>query len=168
EPIYQKIRDAKGPNYKYCFDSSILMLAHNMMNKKQFERFYWPYLKKLLDVYAENKMNIRIFTEGSILRLAEYFKDYPKGLLTFHLEQDDPFEFREALPNVAIMGGMTTDLLSNGTPEECVAYAKRLCDELGKDGGFIFSENKMISYRNDAKAENMLAVNEFVRDYRIS
>ncbi len=168
EPIYEKIRKSKGPDHKYCFDSSILMLAHNVMNKKQFERFYWPYLKKLLDVYAEKGMNIRIFTEGSILRLAEYFKDYPKGLLTFHLEQDDPFEFRKALPNVCIMGGMTTDLLSNGTPDECVAYAKRLCDELGSEGGFIFSENKMLSYRNDAKAENMLAVSEFVTNYKLN
>ncbi len=166
-PIIEKIKNGKGPNYKYCFDSSILMLAHNVMNRKQFERFYWPHLKLLLDAYAEKGMNIRIFTEGSILRFADYFKDYPKGVLTFHLEQDDPFAFREALPNVAIMGGMTTDLLSNGTPEECVAYAKRLCDELGKDGGFIFSENKMLSYRNDAKPENMLAVCKFVNDYRL-
>ena len=165
-PIIEKIRNGKGPDPKYCFDSSILMLAHTVMNKKQFERFYWPNLKELLDAYAEKNMNIRIFTEGSILRFAEYFKDYPKGVLTFHLEQDDPFEFREALPNVAIMGGMTTDLLSNGTPEECVGYAKRLCEELGKDGGFIFSENKMLSYRNDAKSENMLAVCRFVNDFR--
>jgi uroporphyrinogen-III decarboxylase len=143
------------------------MLAHNVMNKKQFERFYWPHMKELLDAYAEKGMNVRIFTEGSILRFAEYFKDYPKGTLTFHIEQDDPFQFREALPNVAIMGGMTTDLLSNGTPDECVAYAKRLCDELGKDGGFIFSEGKMLSYRNDAKRENMKAVCDFVSSYRM-
>ena len=167
KPVIEKIKAGKGPDLKYCFDSSILMLAHTIMNKKQFERFYWPYLKELLDAYAEKKMNIRIFTEGAILRFAEYFKDYPKGVLTFHLEQDDPFEFREALPNVAIMGGMTTDLLSAATPEECVNYAKRLCDELGKEGGFIFSENKMLSYRNDAKSENMLAVSKFVNDYRL-
>ena len=167
QPAIEKVKNGKGPNYKYCFDSSILMLAHTVMNKKQFERFYWPHLKELLDAYAEKGMNIRIFAEGSILRFAEYFKDYPKGVLTFHLEQDDPFEFRKALPNVCIMGGMTTDLLTNGTPEECVAYAKRLCDELGQDGGFIFSENKMLSYRNDAKAENMKAVCEFVNNYRL-
>ena len=167
QPAIEKVKNGKGPNYKYCFDSSILMLAHTVMNKKQFERFYWPHLKELLDAYAEKGMNIRIFAEGSILRFAEYFKDYPKGVLTFHLEQDDPFEFRKALPNVCIMGGMTTDLLTNGTIEECVAYAKRLCDELGQEGGFIFSENKMLSYRNDAKAENMKAVCEFVNNYRL-
>ena len=156
-----------GPNYKYCFDSSILMLAHNVMNKKQFERFYWPHLKLLLDAYAEKGMNIRIFTEGSILRFAEYFKDYPKSVLTFHIEQDDPFELRKALPNVCIMGGLTTELLANGTPEECVAYTKRLCDELGSEGGFILSEGKMLSYRNDAKAENYKAVCDFVSGYRL-
>ncbi len=166
-PAIDKNKHGTGPTYKYCFDSSILMLAHNVMNKKQFERFYWPHLKELLDAYAEKGMNVRIFTEGSILRFAEYFKDYPKGVLTFHIEQDDPFEFRKALPNVAVMGGMTTDLLSNGTPDECVAYAKRLCDELGRDGGFIFSEGKMLSYRNDAKRENMLAVCKFVNEYRM-
>jgi hypothetical protein len=65
------------------------------------------------------------------------------------------------------MGGLTTELLANATPEECVAYTKRLCDELGRDGGFILSEGKMLSYRNDAKPENMLAVCQFVNDYRL-
>ena len=87
--------------------------------------------------------------------------------MTFHIEQDDPFAFREALPNVCIMGGLTTDLLANGTPEACVAYTKRLCDELGKDGGFILSEGKMLSYRNDAKRENYKAVCDFVNSYRM-
>ena len=74
---------------------------------------------------------------------------------------------REKLPNVAIMGGMTTEMLNNSTPEECVAYSKRLCDELGAEGGFIFAENKMLSYRNDATSENMKAVCDFVSSYRL-
>lgn len=167
DPLIEKIKAGDGPSDKYCFDASVMMLAHNIMSPKQFERFYWPHLKKLLDAYEEKGMNIRIFTEGSIGRYAEYFKDYKKGTLTFHLEQDDPFEIRRALPNVAIMGGMTTDMLSSKTPEECVAYAKRLCDELGADGGFVFSENKMLSYRNDATSENMAAVCRFVNEYRM-
>ncbi len=166
-PAIEKIKNGKGSNYKYCFDSSILMLAHNVMNKKQFERFYWPHLKELVDAYAEKKMNARFFTEGSILRFAEYFQDVPKGTLTFHIEQDEPFAFREALPNVCIMGGLTTELLRGGTPEECVSYTKRLCDELGSEGGFILSEGKMLSYRNDANRDNYKAVCDFVSSYRL-
>lgn len=167
DPIIEKIKSGPGPNYKYCFDASIMMLAHNIMNPKQFERFYWPSLSKLLDAYAEKNMNIRIFAEGSIIRYIDYFKNYPKGLITFHLEQDDPYQIREKLPNVAIMGGITTDMLSNSTPDKCVAYAKKLCDDLGRQGGYIFSENKMLSYRNDAKSENLKAVCEFVNEYRL-
>ena len=112
------------------------------MNKKQFGRFYWPHMKELPDAYAEKGMNIRIFTEGSILRFAEYFRDYPRGVLT-------------------------TELLSNGTPEECVAYTRCLCDELGKDGGFILSEGKMLPCRNDARRENYKAVCDFVSSYKL-
>ena len=167
DPLIEKIKNGEGPNYKYCFDASVMMLAQNIMNTKQFERFYWPSLKKLLDAYAEKGMNVRVFCEGSMARILDYFKDYPKGVLTFHLEQDDPFVVREKLPNVCIMGGMTTDMLSTATPEECVARAKLLCDELGKQGGFIYSENKMLSFRNDAKAENMLAVCDFLKNYKV-
>lgn len=166
QPVIDKVKAGDGPNYKYCFDASILMLAHNIMNTKQFEKFYWPHFKELLDAYAEKGMNVRIFTEGSIARFTDYFKDYPKGTLTFHIENDDPFEIREKLPNVCIMGGMTTELMANGTPDECVARAELLCNELGKEGGFILSEGKMVSYRNDAKRENVKAVSEFMRDYR--
>ena len=166
DPLIEKIKASDGRNEKYCFDASIMMLAQNIMNVKQFERFYWPSLKRLLDAYAEKHMNVRIFCEGSVLRLLDYFRDYPKGTLTLHLEQDDPFAVRERLPNVCIMGGMTTELLSNGTPEECVEYARRLCGGLGAEGGYIYSENKMLSYRNDAKRENMLAVCEFLQSYR--
>ena len=59
---------------------------------------------------------------------------------------------------------MKVELLGNGTPQECVDYAKKLIDELGD--GYIFSENKMLSFKNDCKRENLLAVREFVRDYR--
>lgn len=167
DPVIEKVKAGSGPNEKYCFDASILMLAHTIMNKKQFERFYWPKFSELLGAYADKKQNVRIFAEGSILSFADYFKDLPRGTLTFHLEQDDPFAFRAALPNAGIMGGMTTDLLSNGTEAECLAYAEKLCDELGHQSGYIFSENKMLSYRNDAKRENMLAVCKFVSDYRL-
>lgn len=167
DPLVEKLASSEGPDYKYCFDASVMMLAHNIMGPKQFERFYWPSLQKLLRAYADKGMNVRVFAEGSVLRYADYFNDFPKGALTFHLELDDPFEFREKLPNIAIMGGMTTDLLSSATPEECVEYTKRLCDELGSEGGFMLSENKMLSYRNDAKSENMAAVCNFLQEYRL-
>ena len=42
---------------------------------------------------------------------------------------------------------------------------KRLFDELGKDGGFMLTQDKMVSFRNDANPENVKAVCDFVREY---
>ncbi len=167
DPVVEKALASDGQNPKYCWDASLMMLAHNILSPAQFERFYYPSLKKLYDAYESKGMNARIFTEGRTLGFKDYFSDYKKGTLTFHLELDDPFEFRKELPNIAIMGGLTTDLLSSGTPEECVKQAKLLCDELAQEGGFILSENKMMSYRNDCNSENYLELCNFMRDYRI-
>jgi uroporphyrinogen-III decarboxylase len=74
---------------------------------------------------------------------------------------------KEIGDTVCLCGGMPSDLLARGTKKECIDYAKRLIDELASDGGFIFSQDKMISYPNDCSAENLKAVNEFVQEYRI-
>ena len=156
-----------GPNLDYCFDYDITLLCHTILNQKQFERFLWPDLKALLDTLAQKGKTVRLFMEGSSKRFWDYLKDYPKGIITIHPEQDDVFEIRKELPNCAIMGGMPVELLGNGTAKECVDRAKRLCDELGKDGGFILCQDKMVSFRNDAKSENVKAVCDFVREYSV-
>ena len=75
----------------YCFDYLSAMLAHNFMNPDQFAEFYWPYMKQVLDVLCEKKMHALIFSEGTILRYKDCFKDYPKGFLTILPETDDVF-----------------------------------------------------------------------------
>jgi hypothetical protein len=148
----------------YAAPLGVSFLGHSLLSVDQFGEFYWPYVKKVLDTAAEHKKPIYCFCESSMLRFAEFFQDVPKGVLLIHLEQDDIFEVRKKLPNIALAGGMPTDLLGHGTKEECVDYAKKLIDTLGD--GFVLSQNKMMSYRNDAKRENLLAVNEFARTYQ--
>ena len=166
DPVVEKALASDGPNPKYAWDASTMMLVHNILSPPQFERFYLPSLKKLYDAYESKDQHVRVFTEGKILGFKDYFKDYKKGTLTFHVEQDDPYEFRKELSNVAFMGGLSTVLLSEGSPDECINTAKKLCDELG-GGGLIISENKMMSYRNDCNSDNYLALCNFLRDYRL-
>lgn len=155
----------EGGNMNYFFDYLSAMLAHNFMNPDQFAEFYWPYMKQVLDVLCEKKMHALIFSEGTILRYKDCFKDYPKGFLTILPETDDVFEIRKELPNIAIMGGMPNSLLGRGTKQACLDRAKRVIDELGCDGGFMFCQDKMGSFRNDANPENLKAVCDFVREY---
>ncbi|MCL1802623.1 MAG: hypothetical protein FWG30_03120 [Eubacteriaceae bacterium] len=146
-------------------DISCAFLGHSVLNTSQFEEFYWPYLKAIIDKASAAHKTIFIMCEATMLRFAEFFEDVPKGVLFVQLEQDDVFEFRKRLPNIAFTGGMPTNLLGFGTPEECIEYAKRLIGELGD--GYAFGTDKMMSYRNDAKRENLIAVCDFVREYQI-
>jgi len=148
----------------YITDTLTGLLAHATMNEKQWETFYWPYLKEYLDLIVDSGKTITFFMENSIGRFAEYFQDYPKGHFVFFCEQDDVRELRKKLPNVCIAGGLPTSLLGNGTPQECVDYVKKLVYDMGD--GFILAADKMISFKNDCKKENLMAVCDFVQNFR--
>ena len=139
------------------------LLGHSILSYDQFGELYWPYAKQIIDLAIEHKKRIAVMCEAEMLRLADFFEEVPKGVLLIQLEQDDIFEYRKRLPNIAITGGMPTELLGHGTKEQCIDYAKRLIDELGE--GYAFGTTKMMSYKDDAKGENLKAVCDFVREY---
>ena len=149
----------------FVADFFTAFLGHSILSVKQFEELYWPYVKRIVDFAVEHNKTIFVFCESTMLRFAEFFQDIPKGIMLIHIEQDNIFEFRKKLPNIAVAGGMPIDLLGYGTKEQCIDHAKELIDTLGE--GFVLSQDKMISYRNDAKRENLLAVNDFARNYQI-
>ena len=141
------------------------LLGHTIVSIKQWEQYYWPSFKKIADAVVETNSICYVFSEGSTKRFWSYFRELPRGHFAFHVEQDDIFEFKKEVPNCCAVGGMPTSLLGGASKEQCVSYAKHLIDELGGEG-FILSQNKMISYRNDANPENLKAVCDFVREYR--
>jgi hypothetical protein len=147
----------------FVCDTYTALLAYAILSPKQFERFYWPHLKKIIDLVVEKNKTMFIFCESTMLRFVDFFRDIPAGHVVLHLEEDNIFEIKKLLPNVCVAGGMTTDLLGRGTAAQCVDYSKKLIDELGD--GYIFTQNKMMSFRNDCKRENLIAVNDFVRGY---
>ncbi len=147
----------------YVAPITVVFIAHSVLNPKQFETFYWSSLKRVIDAARANNKRIFGFSESFILRLSDYFADLPKGMMMMHLEQDDIFEFRKALPNIALAGGMPTTKLGGASKDECIEYAKYLINELGE--GYVLCQNKMVSYRNDCKRENLLAINDFVKSY---
>jgi len=167
KPALEMLRNGpQGSNKNIPFDLFITMLQHNQLSKKQWDKYYWPYFKKSVDTAIEAGKTVFVLAEGSIGRFYEYFSEFKKGHLAILLEQDDIFEARKAMPNVCLIGGMKTSLLGSGTKEECVASAKHLIDELGREGGFILSQDKMMIARGDCKAENLKAICDFAQSYQ--
>ena len=156
-------RAVGNKDHSYIADVYIGVIGHAIMNNKQFDRFYWPYLKEIFDSCTEKECMAYIYVESTISRFADHFADIPVGTAMMHLELDDIFEMRKLLPKMPLVGGMTTDMLGSADPDTCVEYAKKLIDEMGD--GYAISQNKMLSFRNDCKRENLIAVNDFVRSY---
>lgn len=142
------------------------MVAHCIMNPKQFARFYWPTLKKCIDLCVDNNKKMLFFVENELLRFKDYFADIPRGLAMVIPEMDSVFEIRKALPNLAIAGGMPLTLLSKGTVQECVDYAKKLIDTMGE--GYAMSTDKILTYKVDFRRETLLAVQNYCLNTKLN
>lgn len=166
DPYIELIRKMPhGVDKTLGFDMFSLWLGHTIISSKQFGQFYWPSMKRLFDLAIETDKQMFIFCEGNWLRFAEFVTDYPRGHFAMQVELDNIYDLRKAAPNICLCGGLDVEMMGHGTPKECVDMAKRVIDDLGQDGGLILSENKMCSYANDTKSENLKAVTDFISEY---
>ncbi|MCL1914846.1 MAG: hypothetical protein FWG10_13480 [Eubacteriaceae bacterium] len=169
--IYTKRFEAEIANYKendniiYAYRTA--MLCHTVMSSKQFERFFWKYAKQRWDTIGDNGMKGYIHAEGSQKRIFDSLKDIKYGTASIMVEQDDPRITKEALPNITVCGGFPCALMGHGTVSQCLDRIKQMLDELAYDGRYIYTTDKMISYPNDVKPENQLAVHNFVKEYGV-
>ena len=114
--------------------------SDGFMSLPQFEKFYWPQLKALQVGLVEAGIMPFVFYEGIWDQRLEYLAELPKGKTTGLFQFSDIFKVKEALGDtMCIMGGMRNSMLQAGTVEEVRAFTKKLCQEVGKGGGFIMS-----------------------------
>jgi uroporphyrinogen-III decarboxylase len=106
-----------------------------------FEKFYWQQLKKLLLGLIDAGITPTIFWEGCWDQRLKYLAELPKGKTIGMFQSSDIFKVKQVLGDtMCIVGGMKVSMLGGGaTAEEVRAYTKRLCQEVGKGGGFIMS-----------------------------
>lgn len=147
-------------------DYTVRGLVQTFLNPKQFEKFILPYLKMIWEYAEKYDKIIFCFWQGENSRFWDFLKEAPEKRIVNYFERDDLFAAKKIFGDkVAIGGGMPSELLARSTPEKCVEYAKRLIDELAVDGNYFFGPDIMMTYPNDCKRENLLAVNEFVASY---
>ena len=87
-----------------------------------------------------------------------FYERYPHNMFTYLLETDDIFAIREKYPDVPLAGGMTDTFLGSASVQEVLDRAKLLVREIGADGGYIMTQDKMGSFRNDGNADNLKAL----------
>jgi uroporphyrinogen-III decarboxylase len=114
--------------------------SDGFMSLTQFEEFYWPQFKTLIDQLVEAGMMPVVFYEGVWDKRLEYLAQLPKGKTVGLFQASDIFKTKEIVGDtMCIAGGMPNSLLKAGTPEEVREWTIRLCKEVGKGGGFIMT-----------------------------
>ncbi|MFP3975836.1 MAG: uroporphyrinogen decarboxylase family protein, partial [Dehalococcoidia bacterium] len=118
----------------------ILMPLHKgddtFMSDKQFETFYWPYLRKVIVGLVNEGCMPLLFAEGSYNRRLETVKDVPKGSVLWWFDKTDMTRAKEILGDTAcISGNVPTSLMRNGTPQAVKQYCINLIEDCGKGGG---------------------------------
>lgn len=131
--------------------------ADGFMSNRQFEKFYWPSLKKVMLGIAEEGCIPVMFAEGGYNQRLEMIADFPKGKCIWWFDQTDMKRAKEVLGDVAcIAGNVSTALMTAGTPDEVKAYCKELIETAGKDGGFILTNGCGIDHAKPANVKAMM------------
>ncbi len=137
--------------------------SQGFMSIPQFEKFYWPTLKKAILANIELGYISAPFWEGIWDDRLEYLLELPKGKVVFHCELTDIFRAKEVLgDHMCIQGGVPPTILQTGSPQDVEELCKKLIKVVGKNGGFILGPGSAIDY---AKPENIKAMVDSVKKY---
>jgi len=139
--------------------------SDDFMSKKQFDRFYWPSFKKLVDGLCAKGATPGIFFEGCFDSRIEYLLDLPKGKFIARFDTSDIFRAKEILKgHCCIEGNVPSSILQVGSKDDVIAYCKKLIDICGKDGGYVLSPRSSIE---EVKPENLKAMIDFGKEYGV-
>ena len=130
--------------------------ADGFMSVEQFQKFYWPSLKKLIEGLVADGFVPYLFAEGAYGTRLETIADVPKGRTVWQFDHTDMRRAKKILGGVAcIQGNVPLPLLQLGTAEEVKAYSRDLIEAVAPGGGFILDVGAVV---DDAKAGNVEAM----------
>lgn len=118
--------------------------SDGIISLAQFEKFYWPQLKDMYLQLIDAGITPCVLYEGCWNERLEYLAELPKGKTIGIFQSSDIFRVKKVLGDtMCIVGGMPVSMLVSSTETEVREYTQRLCEEVGKGGGFIMGTSVM-------------------------
>jgi hypothetical protein len=137
--------------------------ADGWMSQEQFDRFYWPTLKKVMDAFIDEGLIQYLFAEGGYNTRLNYVNEFPRGSVLWYFDRTDMGEAKRILgKDCPLMGNIPSSLIVAGEPADIKAYCKNLIEVAGEDGGFVMSPG---CFAENPKLENLRAMVEAVNEY---
>ncbi|MCX7912736.1 MAG: hypothetical protein N2506_07260 [Dehalococcoidales bacterium] len=135
------------------------------MSAQQYEKFYWPTLRRVIMGLIEEGCVPLLFAEGRYNERLEIIRELPPRKVIWHFDQTDMFRAKKVLGDRAcIAGNVPASLLRTGTPQAVKDYCRRLIEVCGEGGGFILTGGASIDKGNP---DNLRAMLEAVEEYGV-
>jgi hypothetical protein len=110
------------------------------MSRKQFEKFYWPGLKKVIDALIAEGIMVNLFAEGSHEQRLDYYNDFPKGWVTWMFDRTDMAKAKKAVGDkCCITGNVPASLMIAGTPKQVKECCRKLIEDCAPGGGYVLA-----------------------------
>ena len=149
---------------------SIPLHMGSFISNQQFEKFWYPSMKKVMDGLVAYGHGVDLFVEDDWMRHMPLLNEFT-GSIRYQFEKGDPVYikklFTEQTPadSVHIITGFyKSDNLRYLTKEQCIDEAKKLLDIVAVNGGYVFNFDKGLFSLAEPVASNMKALAEWLRD----
>lgn len=133
------------------------------MSDKQFEKFYWPSLRKLFLAMIEEGLVPFPFAEGRYNNRLTQITDTPKSSVVWYFDQTDMAQAKKFLGNVScIVGNVPASIVMTGTAKRVKDNCRQLIEICAPGGGYILAGGASIDKGN---IENLRAMMEAAYEY---
>jgi uroporphyrinogen-III decarboxylase len=122
-------------------NTAISRSAGTFISPKLFEKYVFPYVKELADIYMAADLTMIFHLDQDWLKFLPYFRELPEGRYVLELDGlTDIFEAKKIIGDrMCLMGDVPARLFKLGTEREVEQYCRKLIDMVGKGSGFILS-----------------------------
>lgn len=135
----------------------------NFMSVANYEKYYWPSLKRCIDEIVAADITPLVICEGKYRTRLDIIKNVQPGKVVYFFEDVDMEEAKKKLGDVACIAmGMNTSTLMNKSAQDVEDEVKRSMDILAPGGGFIMTNSTALDY---VSPENMHAWRDAVEKY---
>jgi uroporphyrinogen-III decarboxylase len=135
------------------------------MSRRQFEKFYWPSLKKVVDTLIEEGISVHLFAEGRYNERLDYIGDFPKGWVTWQFDQTDMAKTKKRIGGTCcIVGNVPASIVLTRTAAEVKESCRKLIETCAPGGGYILAAG---ASGTEARAENLRAFMEAAKEYGV-
>jgi hypothetical protein len=137
--------------------------ADGWMSQSQFDTFYWPSLKKVMDACIKEGLIQSLFAEGSFNTRLNSIHQFPKGTVVWYFDQTDMTRAKAVLgKDYCIQGNVPSSLLVTGEPAVVKDYCRKLIEACAPGGGYILAPG---AHPENPRLENLKAMVEAVNEY---